>query len=100
MEPPGHLGDTWTGDGVPRATSSIAGSPSTGVGYVAGRMRRSSWVTHLHVAMSCLAAPQRSAAETEDELLAKVGPHAADTHGITEITPDVLEAVKGAIKKG
>lgn len=39
-------------------------------------------------------------AETEDELLAQVGPHAADAHGITEITPDVLEAVKGAIRQG
>jgi len=43
------------------------------------------------------AAPFR--AVTEDELLAQVGPHAADAHGITEITPDVLEAVKGAIKQ-
>jgi predicted small metal-binding protein len=38
-------------------------------------------------------------AESEDELLAQVGPHAADAHGITEITPEVLEAVKGAIKQ-
>lgn len=38
-------------------------------------------------------------AEAEDELLAQVAPHAADAHGITEITPDVLEAVKGAIKR-
>lgn len=38
-------------------------------------------------------------AETEDELLAQVGPHAAEAHGITEVTPDVLEAVKGAVKQ-
>ena len=38
-------------------------------------------------------------AETEEELLAQVGPHAAEAHGITEISPDVLEAVKGAIKQ-
>jgi len=38
-------------------------------------------------------------AETEDELLAQVGPHAADAHGVTEFTPDVLRAVKGAIKQ-
>lgn len=38
-------------------------------------------------------------AEAGDELLAQVAPHAADAHGITEITPDVLEAVKGAIKR-
>ncbi|MDF2732913.1 MAG: hypothetical protein K0S92_1546 [Desertimonas sp.] len=38
-------------------------------------------------------------ADTEDELLAQVGPHAAEAHGITEVTPEVLEAVKGAITK-
>ena len=36
-------------------------------------------------------------AETENELLTQVGPHAADAHGITEITPDVLGAVRAAI---
>ncbi len=30
---------------------------------------------------------------------AQVGPHAAEAHGIEEVTPDVLEAVKGAIKQ-
>jgi predicted small metal-binding protein len=38
-------------------------------------------------------------AESEEELLAQVGPHAAEAHGIAEVTPDVLEAVKGAIKQ-
>ncbi|MGH9272028.1 MAG: DUF1059 domain-containing protein, partial [Ilumatobacteraceae bacterium] len=28
-----------------------------------------------------------------------VGPHAAEAHGITEITPDVLDSVEGAIKQ-
>jgi len=37
-------------------------------------------------------------AETEDELLAQVGPHAAEAHGVTEVTPEVLEAVRGAVK--
>ncbi len=37
-------------------------------------------------------------ADSEEELLQQVGPHAADAHGISEVTPDVLEAVKGAIK--
>lgn len=41
----------------------------------------------------------RFSAESEDELLAKVGPHATEAHGVTEITPDVLESVKGAIKQ-
>ena len=38
-------------------------------------------------------------ADSEDELLAQVAPHAADAHGVTEITPEVLDAVKGAIKQ-
>jgi predicted small metal-binding protein len=38
-------------------------------------------------------------ADSEDELLAQVGPHAAEAHGIDEVTPDVLEAVRGAIKQ-
>ncbi len=38
-------------------------------------------------------------AETEDDLLAQVGPHAAEAHGVTEVTPEVLEAVRGAVKQ-
>ena len=38
-------------------------------------------------------------ADTTDELLALVAPHAAEVHGVTEITPEVLEAVSGAIKE-
>ena len=36
-------------------------------------------------------------ADTEEEVLAKVGAHAKD-HGFTEITPDVLAKVKAAIQ--
>ena len=36
-------------------------------------------------------------AETEDELLAQAGQHAVDVHGI-EVTPEVVEAVRGAIR--
>lgn len=38
-------------------------------------------------------------AETKDDLLVQLAPHAAEAHGITEITPEVLEAVSGAIKE-
>jgi predicted small metal-binding protein len=38
-------------------------------------------------------------ADSEEELLAQVGPHAAEAHGIDEVTPEVLEAVRGAIKQ-
>ncbi len=38
-------------------------------------------------------------ADTEEELLAQVGPHAADAHGVTEITPEVLESVRAAVKQ-
>ena len=38
-------------------------------------------------------------ADSQDELLALVAPHAAEAHGVTEITPEVLEAVTGAVKQ-
>jgi predicted small metal-binding protein len=36
-------------------------------------------------------------AATEEELLRKVAEHARDAHGVTEITPDLLDKVKSAI---
>ncbi len=36
-------------------------------------------------------------AGTQDELLQQVAAHAAADHGITEITPDVAQAVEGKI---
>src|SRR4051794_13668721 len=41
----------------------------------------------------------RFIADSEEELLAQAAPHAAEVHGITDLSPDVLEAVKGAIKQ-
>jgi predicted small metal-binding protein len=38
-------------------------------------------------------------ADSEEDLLQQVGPHPADAHGISEVTPDVLATVKGAIKQ-
>jgi predicted small metal-binding protein len=38
-------------------------------------------------------------ADSEEDLLAQAGPHAAEAHGIAEMTPDVLEAVRGAVKQ-
>lgn len=37
-------------------------------------------------------------ADSEDELMASAGGHAAEAHGVTEITPEFAEQVKGAIK--
>jgi predicted small metal-binding protein len=37
-------------------------------------------------------------AETEEELMQKVAVHAKD-HGITEVTPELVEQVKGAIEE-
>jgi len=37
-------------------------------------------------------------AATTDELVKKVVKHAADVHGITEVTPEVGAAVQAAIK--
>ena len=39
----------------------------------------------------------RFEAESKDELLDQVAGHASTEHGLTEITPDVLAAVEGAI---
>lgn len=36
-------------------------------------------------------------AGSEDELMAKVADHARDEHGVTEITPELAEQVKGAV---
>jgi len=38
-----------------------------------------------------------ASAETEEELLQQVGAHASE-HGIVEITPELLEKVKAAIR--
>ncbi len=38
-------------------------------------------------------------ADTKDELMALVAGHAADAHDITEITPEVAQAVEGAIQE-
>ena len=36
-------------------------------------------------------------AETEDEVLASAGAHAADVHGL-EVTPELVEVVRGHIR--
>ena len=41
--------------------------------------------------------PARFEGATEEDVLTQVAAHARDDHGITEITPDVLAAVEGAI---
>ena len=38
-------------------------------------------------------------ADTEEDLLAQAAPHAAEAHGIAEMTPEVLEAVRAAVKQ-
>ena len=38
-------------------------------------------------------------AETEEELLELVAVHASQTHGFTEMTPDLLEKIKGQIRE-
>ena len=39
-----------------------------------------------------------ASASTEDELLKQVTAHAARDHGITEVTPELVEKVKAAIR--
>ncbi len=36
-------------------------------------------------------------AGSEDELMTKVAEHASAEHGVTEITPELAEQVKGAV---
>lgn len=37
-------------------------------------------------------------ADTDEELLQKVAAHAAEVHGVTEVTPELVEQVKGVIR--
>lgn len=39
-----------------------------------------------------------ASAETEDDLLKKVAAHAAEKHGVTEVTPEMAAKVKAAIR--
>ena len=41
----------------------------------------------------------KATAETEEELLKMVAAHAAEVHGMKEISPEVMEKVKAAIKE-
>ncbi len=40
----------------------------------------------------------RTSAETEDEVMATIQQHAAQVHPTIELTPDLVNAVRGAIK--
>ena len=42
--------------------------------------------------------PFEATAPTEEELLTMVAAHAAHTHGITEVTPELAAKVKAAIQ--
>ena len=39
-----------------------------------------------------------ASAATEDELVKQVAAHAAEKHGVTDITPELAAKVRGAIK--
>ncbi len=40
----------------------------------------------------------KTTGETEDEVMANIQEHAAHTHPDVELTPDLVDAVRGAIK--
>jgi predicted small metal-binding protein len=42
----------------------------------------------------------KTSAETEDEIMATVGKHAAEAHPTIELTPELVETVRQAIKAG
>jgi predicted small metal-binding protein len=48
-----------------------------------------------HIMPDC---PFTASAATEEELLQKVAAHAAHDHGITEVTPELVEKVKSVIE--
>ena len=41
----------------------------------------------------------KAEAENEQELLTQVAQHAAQTHGITDITPEILQKVRAVIRE-
>ena len=48
------------------------------------------------VGMDC---PFEAHAETEEELMPKIAEHGKTAHGITEISPEMMERVKEAIRE-
>jgi predicted small metal-binding protein len=40
----------------------------------------------------------KGSAQTEDELLKQVAAHAAEAHGVEEVTPELASQVKAAIR--
>ena len=42
----------------------------------------------------------KTSAETEDEIMATVSKHAAETHPTIKLTPELVETVRQAIKEG
>jgi len=42
----------------------------------------------------------KTSAETEDEVMATVSKHAAEAHPTIELTPELVETVRQAIKEG
>ena len=56
--------------------------------------------THRHIACGDVVpdCPFTASAATEDELLQKVAAHAAQDHGITEVSPELAAQLKAAIK--
>jgi predicted small metal-binding protein len=43
--------------------------------------------------------PYEAHAETEEELMQQIAEHGKTAHGITEISPEMMEQVKQAIKE-
>ena len=37
-------------------------------------------------------------ADSDEEVIAMAAQHAADVHGVTELTPEIVDAVKAAIR--
>jgi predicted small metal-binding protein len=57
-------------------------------------------MTKKHIACSAVVegCAFEASAETEQELLETVGAHAAEQHGVTEVTPELAAKLKAAIQ--
>ncbi len=61
-------------------------------------MRRDTWQCRWRAARWFRAAPWEASAQTEEDLMKRVAAHAAEAHGVKEVTPELAARVKAAIQ--
>ena len=83
---------TRAGRGISRVNTSMV------TVFVQTECEMSEPTKHISCAQIMPGCPFTASAATEEELLQKVAVHAADAHGITEVTPELVEKVKAVIE--